>query len=361
MRIMSSWASVPRSLLPVVCTLLAHIRCSAQQQQCGTATSADMAGPFYQFSVPPSMTAQTAVVCGEGGVQRGGVTAPGGTDGSALGTQVDWLHVTGVIRAADGAGDCGAPIPSAELHVWQADQAGHYDSHIDTSSWDCRAVLFADSDGRYSYLTLKPGPYTGRPTHIHLKVFAAGYHELTTQMYFDEEPAGCGPGQANAGSCADDLIVTFSRPGTLGTDTTPRTGNLDLWLAEDLAQARWLGEGNPCEDTERNLCDVHAMCIHTGPGVHQCECLNGYEGNGGHCLQLMDTGELCEHVGAAGEASVGACSVATQTVVEPEPEPQTRDAKAARSNGGRRVTAHTLLSRVLLMLGASTCLFEQLR
>ena len=346
MKIMS--AQVSRSFLPVVCALLTHVRCS--QQQCGTATSADMAGPFYQFSVPPSMTAQTAIVCDEAGVQRG-MTAPGGTDGSALETRVDWLHVTGVIRAADGAGDCGAPIPNAELHVWQADQAGHYDSHTDTSSWDCRAVLFADSDGRYSYLTLKPGPYTGRPTHIHLKVFAAGFHELTTQMYFNEEPAGCGPGQANAGSCADDLIVTFSGPGMLGTYTTPRTGNLDLWLAEDLAQARWLGEGNPCEDSERRLCDVHAMCIYTGPGVHQCECLNGYEGNGGHCVQLMDTGALCEHVGPAGEASVGACSVATQTVAEPEPEPQMRAVTVVRNNRGRRVTAP--LRQVMLLLGVA--------
>lgn len=291
-----------------------------------------MAGPFYQFHVPPSTAAETPIVCDEHGVADG-VTAPGGTEGSVLETQLDWLHVTGLVRATDHAsGDCGAPIPSAELHIWQADQAGHYDSHINTSSWDCRAILFTGPDGRYSYLTLKPGPYTGRPTHIHIKVFAPGFHGLTTQLYFNEEPAGCGPGQTNTGSCADDLIVTFSNPGTLGTVAAPRTGDFDLWLAQDLAQARWLEQGNPCEESERNLCDPHALCIHTGPGLHDCECLDGYEGNGDHCTEVASAGGTCEHVEENGEVTVGACdgSVTQQSVLEdPIVEPQVAQSSEA--------------------------------
>jgi hypothetical protein len=339
-----------------------------------------MAGPYYQFTVPPSMVAITAIVCDEHGVE-GGVTAPGGTDGSGLGTQLDWLHVTGVVRAADGASDCGAVVPNAELHVWQADWAGHYDSHTDESSWDCRAVLFADLDGRYSYLTLKPGPYTGRPTHIHLKVFAAGFHELTTQLYFDEEPAGCGPGQASAGSCADDLIVGFSGVGTLGTEAAPRTGTLDLRLVEDVAQARWLGEGNPCDEgSESSLCDVHAMCVHTGPGVHRCECLDGYEGNGGHCVEAPESGEACEYVGTNGEAAVGVCGTAAasgdapnsgagiQAEAEPVPAAAAEAEAEAEQPGGVTVASSSdprwrsealgcmlLLKLVLLAAAASSC------
>jgi protocatechuate 3,4-dioxygenase beta subunit len=54
-------------------------------------------------------------------------------------------------------------------------------------------MVQTDADGNYSFTTIKPGAYPvgdgwSRPPHIHYKVSRRGYHELTTQMYFADEP-----------------------------------------------------------------------------------------------------------------------------------------------------------------------------
>jgi protocatechuate 3,4-dioxygenase beta subunit len=53
-------------------------------------------------------------------------------------------------------------------------------------------MVKTDADGRYSFITIKPGAYAvdgswSRPPHIHFKISRRGYHELTTQMYFAHE------------------------------------------------------------------------------------------------------------------------------------------------------------------------------
>jgi protocatechuate 3,4-dioxygenase beta subunit len=40
-----------------------------------------------------------------------------------------------------------------------------------------------NADGTYRYTTDLPGKYPGRPLHIHIKALAAGYKQLTTQLY----------------------------------------------------------------------------------------------------------------------------------------------------------------------------------
>ena len=128
-------------------------------------------------------------------------------------------------------------------------------------------------------------------------------------MYFDEDPGGCGSGQQRDGWCEPDLIVGFSPGvGTLGTHEAPRTSAFDLRLRRDPAQQRWVGEGNPCAAAESSSCDPHASCRHTGPGLHECTCLDGYEGNGGFCQEAADSGSACEQLAADGHATTGACA-----------------------------------------------------
>jgi len=95
--------------------------------------------------------------------------------------------------------DTGKPVSGALVDVWQANAAGRYDHEKDPStapidpnfqSW---AQVRADSEGAYSFLTIKPGAYPAeekwvRPPHIHFKVSKRGYHEITTQMFFEGEP-----------------------------------------------------------------------------------------------------------------------------------------------------------------------------
>jgi len=96
-------------------------------------------------------------------------------------------------------GDDGFPIVDAIVDIWQANAAGRYAHEIDWNpapldpNFQGWAILKTDSNGRYRFKTIKPGAYpaaTGwdRPPHIHFKVSRRGYHEITTQMYFDKEP-----------------------------------------------------------------------------------------------------------------------------------------------------------------------------
>jgi protocatechuate 3,4-dioxygenase beta subunit len=76
--------------------------------------------------------------------------------------------------------DCN-PIPRAKLDFWLADVDGQYDN----VGFTLRGHVFSDQDGFYLLESIEPTSYTGRPPHIHIKVYApTGEELLTTQMYF---------------------------------------------------------------------------------------------------------------------------------------------------------------------------------
>ena len=76
------------------------------------------------------------------------------------------------------------PLSGAELDVWSANARGVY-SEV-SNGW-CRGKVRADANGFYRYETVYPGPYQGRPRHIHLIIGQPGYTKVTTQMYFKGE------------------------------------------------------------------------------------------------------------------------------------------------------------------------------
>jgi protocatechuate 3,4-dioxygenase, beta subunit len=94
------------------------------------------------------------------------------------------------------------PVPGALVEIWQANAGGRYRHHsetyiaaLDPNFGGCgRAVT--DSEGRYSFRTVKPGPYPfpngpndWRPAHIHFSVFGHAFAQrLITQMYFEGDP-----------------------------------------------------------------------------------------------------------------------------------------------------------------------------
>jgi protocatechuate 3,4-dioxygenase beta subunit len=92
------------------------------------------------------------------------------------------------------------PIPGARVDFWQADANGVYDN----SGYTLRGHTFTDGNGYYEMESIAPGLYTGRPPHIHVKVFAPDGRELlTTQMYF--------PGSEGSQDVlvAPDLLVSY--------------------------------------------------------------------------------------------------------------------------------------------------------
>jgi protocatechuate 3,4-dioxygenase, beta subunit len=87
----------------------------------------------------------------------------------------------------------GTPLAGATVEVWQCDETGEY-RHPSSGGeapaergFQGFARIFSAADGAYSFRTLKPVPYNGRPAHVHFRVVAAGHRDLTTQMYFRGE------------------------------------------------------------------------------------------------------------------------------------------------------------------------------
>ena len=96
----------------------------------------------------------------------------------------------------------GRPQAGVMLEIWQANAAGRYnhpgDQHDAPLDPHFRGTgtVFTDAEGRYRYVTVKPGAYpwpnhrnAWRPNHIHVSLFGAGYAQrLITQMYFPGDP-----------------------------------------------------------------------------------------------------------------------------------------------------------------------------
>ncbi len=92
----------------------------------------------------------------------------------------------------------GNPVRDAHLEIWHADDTGSY-IHPASMGYSNRDQNFqgfgrflTGSSGQYAFRTIKPGLYTGRTRHIHMKVKVPGRADLTTQVYFEGEAQNAG-------------------------------------------------------------------------------------------------------------------------------------------------------------------------
>jgi len=107
------------------------------------------------------------------------------------------IIVTGRVLDEDGRA-----LPNTLVEIWQANAAGRYfhalDDHpspLDPNFTGAGRAL-TDADGRYRFLTIKPGAYpwrnhpnAWRPAHIHFSLFGQSFESrLVTQMYFPNDP-----------------------------------------------------------------------------------------------------------------------------------------------------------------------------
>jgi protocatechuate 3,4-dioxygenase alpha subunit len=120
-------------------------------------------------------------------------------------------------RVLDGDG---APVPDAVIEVWQANEAGRY-NHPDDQRDDAKldpgfrgfGRVATDADGRFRFVTIKPGPVPGRGNalqapHINIALFARGLlRHLYTRIYFADNPR----------NAADPLLSSIEDEKVRGT------------------------------------------------------------------------------------------------------------------------------------------------
>ena len=84
----------------------------------------------------------------------------------------------------------GKALTGATVEIWQTDDSGKYRHPDDDGEGPAKRGFqgfgrtVTDAEGRYSFRTIKPVLYSGRPPHVHFKVVASGHRDLVTQMYF---------------------------------------------------------------------------------------------------------------------------------------------------------------------------------
>ena len=112
----------------------------------------------------------------------------------------DPAYVHGVVRQSGGA-----PVAGAVLDFWQNGPNGLYDVQEPEKGYNLRCRMVTGEDGRFSFTTTKPLPYTipldgpaaammerakrnvWRPAHLHVRVTAPGYQTLTTEFFVEND------------------------------------------------------------------------------------------------------------------------------------------------------------------------------
>jgi len=141
----------------------------AQPAASRRATPAQTEGPFYPVAFPNDSDHDL--------LRNGALNYPEG--------QAGWLEG----NVSDLAG---RPVVGAQVEIWQCDYAGHYHHPGDGARADSRFQGFGRftvaADGLYRFRTIRPVPYSGRTSHIHVKVRLGERELLTTQVYVAGDP-----------------------------------------------------------------------------------------------------------------------------------------------------------------------------
>ena len=96
----------------------------------------------------------------------------------------------------------GKPLRNTLVEIWQANACGRYRHRWDRfpapldPNFSGAGRCVTDDDGRYRFVTIKPGPYpwgnhynAWRPAHIHFSLLGRAFAQrLVTQMYFPSDP-----------------------------------------------------------------------------------------------------------------------------------------------------------------------------
>ena len=95
-------------------------------------------------------------------------------------------QLTLTIKVVNVSGGC-APVSGANVEIWHVDAAGNYSQYgTQTTQTYLRGIQTTNSNGEVTFVTIYPGWYQGRATHIHVEVTIDGVSRKVTQMAFPE-------------------------------------------------------------------------------------------------------------------------------------------------------------------------------
>jgi protocatechuate 3,4-dioxygenase beta subunit len=144
--------------------------------------------------IPQTLSEVTGPVYGHGKVDKDDNDLTIGHAGEPLGERI---IVTGRLLDEDGR-----PVPNSLVELWQCNAAGRYNHKVDQHpapldpNFTGAGRCMTDSEGRYKFVTIKPGAYpwrnhhnAWRPAHIHFSLFGPSFlTRLVTQMFFPGDP-----------------------------------------------------------------------------------------------------------------------------------------------------------------------------
>ena len=80
-----------------------------------------------------------------------------------------------------------APVSGANVEIWHVDAAGAYSQYgTQATQTYLRGIQTTNSNGEVTFITIYPGWYQGRATHIHAEVTIDGRSVKVTQIAFPE-------------------------------------------------------------------------------------------------------------------------------------------------------------------------------
>lgn len=148
-------------------------------------------GPFYPVEIPADRDSDLTVI-----------------EGSEARASGEVLLLEGLLLRPDGSA-----VEGAVVEIWQTDDRGVY-LHPRDPGFPDRDEAFqgfgesiTDEDGAWTFRTILPEVYGGRPRHIHAKVKLEDQTLLTTQVYFSGGDIPAEGALEQTGTELDALLV----------------------------------------------------------------------------------------------------------------------------------------------------------
>jgi hypothetical protein len=86
-----------------------------------------------------------------------------------------------------GAEDC-EPLPNVRVHIWHCDNVGGYSGYNSEEGLTyCRGYQITDENGECEFITIVPGWYPGRVTHVHFQVYVSSSYSAVSQWTWQHD------------------------------------------------------------------------------------------------------------------------------------------------------------------------------